>query len=60
MYHRVLAVAVMFLVSVVLTNGGTGVSSAAVKQETSKTEAVGSQGAEAGLRCPRSPRSLSF
>ena len=29
MHQRVLAVAVMFLVSVVLTTGGTGVSSAA-------------------------------
>ena len=43
MHKRVLAVAVMFLVSVVLTNGGTGVSSAAGKKETSKTESVRSQ-----------------
>jgi len=43
MHRRVLAVAVMFLMSVVLTNGGTGVSYAAGKQETSKTTAVRSQ-----------------
>ena len=42
-YKRVLAVAVMFLVSVVLTNGGTGVSYAAGKQETSKTPSVRNQ-----------------
>jgi len=43
MPHSVLAVAVMFLMSVVLTNGGTAVSYAAGKQETSKTESVRSQ-----------------
>jgi pimeloyl-ACP methyl ester carboxylesterase len=43
MHKRVLAVAVMFLVSVVLTNWGTGVSFAAGKKETSKTKAVGSK-----------------
>jgi len=43
MYKRVLAVAVMFLVSVVLTNEGTGVSHAAGKKETSKTESVRSK-----------------
>lgn len=40
MHKRVLAVAVLFLVSVVLTNGGTGVSYAAEKKETSKTKSV--------------------
>lgn len=40
MHQRVLAVAVMFLVSVVPTNGGAGVSYAAGKQETSKTQSV--------------------
>ena len=34
MHQRVLAVAVMFLASAVLTNGGTGVSYAAGKPET--------------------------
>jgi pimeloyl-ACP methyl ester carboxylesterase len=43
MHKRVLAVAVIFLVSVVLTNGGTGVSYAAGKQETLKTKSVGSK-----------------
>ena len=43
MYQRILAVAVVFLGSVVLTNGGTGTSSAAGKQETSKTTSVQSQ-----------------
>ena len=43
MYKRVLAVAVIFMVSVVLTNGGTGVSYAAGKKETSKTESVRSK-----------------
>ena len=42
-YKRVMAVAVIFLVSVVLTNGGTAVSFAAGKKETSKTTAVPSQ-----------------
>ena len=37
MHQRVLAVAVMFLMSVVLTNGGAAVSYAAGKKETSKT-----------------------
>ncbi len=40
MHKRVLAVAVMFLASVVLTNGGTAVSYAAGKKETSKTKAA--------------------
>ena len=40
MHKRVLAVAVMFLVSVVLTNRGTGVSSAAGKKETPGTKPV--------------------
>jgi pimeloyl-ACP methyl ester carboxylesterase len=43
MPKRVQAVAVMFLVSAVLTNGGTGVSYAAGKQETSKTKSVRSK-----------------
>ena len=43
MHKRVLAVAVLFLMSVVLTTGGTGVSSAAGKKETSKTAAAPSQ-----------------
>jgi len=43
MHQRVLAVAVMFLASVVLANGGTGVSYAAGKEETSKTKSVRSQ-----------------
>ncbi len=43
MHQRVLAVAVMFLVSVVLANGGTAVSYAAGKEETSKTKSVRSQ-----------------
>ncbi len=43
MHKRVLAVAVMFLVSGVLTNGGTGVSYAAGKKETSKTKSVRSK-----------------
>ena len=43
MHQRVLTVAVIFLASVVLTNGGIGVSYAAEKQETSKTESVRSQ-----------------
>ena len=43
MHKRVLAVAVMFLMSLVLTNGGTGVSSAAGKTDTSKTQAVQSE-----------------
>lgn len=43
MHQKVLAVAVMFLVSVVLTHGGTGVSYAAGKEEASKTKAVGSK-----------------
>jgi pimeloyl-ACP methyl ester carboxylesterase len=43
MPKRVLAVAVMFLMSVILTKGGTGVSSAAGKQETSKTTGAPSQ-----------------
>lgn len=38
MFKRVLAVVVMFLVSVVLTNGGTGVSHAAGEKDTSKTK----------------------
>jgi alpha-beta hydrolase superfamily lysophospholipase len=42
-YKRVLAVAVMFLVSVVLTKGGTGVSSAAGRKEASKTTSVPSE-----------------
>jgi pimeloyl-ACP methyl ester carboxylesterase len=40
MHVRVLAVALMFLVIVVLANVGTGVSLAAEKQEVSKTESV--------------------
>ena len=40
MHKRVLAVAVMYLVSVVLTNRGTGVSSAAGKKETPGTKPV--------------------
>ncbi len=40
MQRRVLAVAVMLLVSVVLTNGGTGASYAAGKKETSETKPV--------------------
>lgn len=43
MHKRVLAVAVMFLASVVLTNGGTGVSYAAGNKETSKTKSVRSK-----------------
>ena len=43
MHHRVLTVAVIFLMFVVLTNGGTGVSSAAGKEETAKTTSVQSQ-----------------
>ncbi len=43
MHKRVLAVAVMFLASVVLTNGGAAVSSAAGKKETSKTKSAPSQ-----------------
>ncbi len=43
MRKRVLAVAVMCLVSVVLTKGGTGVSSAAGKEETSKTTSARSK-----------------
>jgi len=43
MPKRVLAVAVMFLVCVVLTNGGTGFSFAAGKQETAKTQPVRSE-----------------
>ena len=43
MHQRVLAVAVLFLVAVVLTTGETGVSSAAGKQETSKTTAAPGQ-----------------
>jgi hypothetical protein len=40
MFKKFLAVAVMFLVSVVLTNGGTGVSYAAEKKKTTKTKSV--------------------
>jgi hypothetical protein len=43
MHPRVLALAVMFLASVVLTHGGTGVSCAAAKPETAPTAAVPSQ-----------------
>jgi pimeloyl-ACP methyl ester carboxylesterase len=43
MHQGILAVAVMFLISVVLTNGGTGVSSAAGKEETAKAPSVRSQ-----------------
>ena len=43
MPKRVLAVAVMFLGSVVLTNGGIGVSYAAGEKETLKTESVRTQ-----------------
>jgi len=40
MYQRVLAVAVMFLAIVVLTNGGAAVSYAPAKKETAKTPAA--------------------
>ena len=43
MHQGVLVVAVMFLVSAVLANGGTGVASAAGRQETSKTASVQGQ-----------------
>ncbi|MFH1595446.1 MAG: alpha/beta hydrolase [Pseudomonadota bacterium] len=43
MHQRVLAVAVMFLASVVLANGGTAVSYAAGKEETSKTKSARSK-----------------
>jgi hypothetical protein len=43
MYRRVLVVAVMLLISVVLTHGGTGVSSAVGKEETVKTTSAPSQ-----------------
>jgi pimeloyl-ACP methyl ester carboxylesterase len=43
MYRRFLAVAVMVLMPVVLTHGGTGVSSAAGKKETAKTPSAPSQ-----------------
>ena len=43
MPKRVLVVVVMFLVSVVLTNGGTGFSFAAGTQETSKSKSVRSE-----------------
>lgn len=43
MYKRVLAVVVMFLVSVVLTNGGIGVSFAAEKKKTTKAKPVQSK-----------------
>ena len=43
MYKRVLAVTVMFLVSFVLTNGGTSISCAAGEKETSKTKSVQSK-----------------
>jgi hypothetical protein len=40
MFKRILAVAVMFLVSVVLTSGGTGVSHAAEKKKSTKAKTV--------------------
>ncbi|MBU4371272.1 MAG: alpha/beta hydrolase [Proteobacteria bacterium] len=40
MFKRILAVAVMFLVSAVLTSGGTGVSHAAEKKKTTKAKTV--------------------
>lgn len=40
MSKRVQVVAVMFLLGVVLTNGGTGVSYAAGKKETSNAKSV--------------------
>jgi pimeloyl-ACP methyl ester carboxylesterase len=43
MHHRVLAVAVMFLVSLVLTNGATVAASAAGKPETTKTKSAPGQ-----------------
>jgi hypothetical protein len=46
MHGRVLAVAVMFLASVILTNGGTGVSWATGGPETAKTAAAPSQAAK--------------
>jgi pimeloyl-ACP methyl ester carboxylesterase len=49
MSERVLAVAVMFLLSVVLTNGGTAVSSAAEKPESAKTAAAPSQAPKQGF-----------
>ncbi len=44
MQKRVLAVAVMFLASIVLTNGGTALSYAAGKEEAPETKSVGSEG----------------